>query len=237
MKQGSNGWFGTVGAVCGVLALVITVGGIAVGQEGSPDLFSDIATSPFRDEINRIGRAGCASGFPDGTFQPRNNVNRQQFAFWTNNCGGRLAFDTGQQTVTTVGEFLLTEVQLTAGATAEGGNAVGGFVLVSGTVRATSNDLGGCPCRIEAWLENPEGNEVGTRMAETLIGPADHMGHAAVSLTVLADFTIAPGATEHFQLLVGSGDPQVPDVTLVGDLTALYVPFGADGDRAFDVGP
>src|SRR4029453_12895065 len=82
-----------VGAVCGVLSLVAVTAGFAVGQEGVPDLFSDIGSSPFRTEINRTGRGGCASGFPDGTFQPRNNVTRQQFAFWTNNCGGRTGSD------------------------------------------------------------------------------------------------------------------------------------------------
>lgn len=53
--------------------------------------FSDTGSSPFADEIDEITDAGCASGFPNGTFKPTDQVKRQQFAYWLSNCGGRIA--------------------------------------------------------------------------------------------------------------------------------------------------
>jgi hypothetical protein len=234
MNPSSTGRFSMVGAVCGVMALLVSLGGVALGQEGG-DLFSDIANSPFREEINRIGRAGCASGFADDTFQPRGTVTRQQFAFWTNNCGGRLGSDAGTLLVTgPSADLTLAEVGLTAGATTQGGNALPGFVLVHGTARARTSDLSGCPCHVSAYLYNVAGNEQSFVSEATLHSPPDHTTRASVTLPVVSEFLVAPGATETFRLVVTSDDPQGPDISFEGSVTALYVPFGADGDRAFD---
>jgi peptidoglycan hydrolase-like amidase len=45
-----------------------------------PDLFRDIATSPQRDEINRLAAAQKVGGFPDGTYRPFAPVTREQMA-------------------------------------------------------------------------------------------------------------------------------------------------------------
>jgi S-layer homology domain len=234
--MGQHRSWGVVAAVVmSAMALVVSLSGTALG--GVPDLFSDIATSPFRTEINRIGRAGCASGFPDGTFHPRDAVNRQQFAFWTNNCGGRTGSDFDATTVpNNASNQVLTELALTAGATDQGGNATPRFVLVWGNVVVSTTTLAGCPCRLTASILNPEGNVSSTPAQTTLHGPLDHSLSVATTLPVMGLFTIQPGATEHFQLRMSNPDPDGPTMSVSGDIAAIYVPFGADGDSAFDAG-
>jgi hypothetical protein len=45
-----------------------------------PDLFTDIAASPQRDDINRLAAAQRVGGFPDGTYRPFGPVTREQMA-------------------------------------------------------------------------------------------------------------------------------------------------------------
>ena len=64
---------------------MVTVTGAGAGDS---DFFNGGASSPFREQINNIGTAGCAEGLADSGFHPRDNAIRQQVAYWTNNCGG-----------------------------------------------------------------------------------------------------------------------------------------------------
>jgi S-layer homology domain len=233
MNPASTGRFSVVGAICGVMALLVSLGGVAFG--GGADLFSDISASPFREEINRIGRAGCASGFPDGTFQPQNSVNRQQFAFWTNNCAGRMAYEsTGTQSVpiANLGQpQTITTVGITGGAT-DSGVSDGGFVLLVGTVTFRTNDTAGAPYSVEAWIEAPATMAQSGRRVAQLSGINDDSGLSQTSIAVNAMFPIGPEENQTFQLRVRYADQTEHTINVLGDLWASYVPFGADGDRA-----
>jgi S-layer homology domain len=236
MNPASTGRFSMVGAVCGVMALLVSLGGVAFG--GGSDLFSDISASPFRAEINRIGRAGCASGFPDGTFHPRGTVNRQQFAFWSNNCGGRVASDTGTGQLFSEGAVTVTEVELRAGATTSEGSE-GGFVHLTGTVTAVVNgaDAAFCPCRISARIDDTTDAAFGPSNNETLDSDTDQFGESFTNLAVDAVFPIDPEGQKEFALIAFYGATgQSITVTFNGTLSAIYIPFGADGDRALDLG-
>jgi S-layer homology domain len=235
MRRGSSGWFGTVGALCGVLALVVSVGGVALGSNA--DLFSDIATSPFRLQINRIGRAGCASGFPDGTFHPRDTVNRQQFAFWTNNCDGRAAWDSNQVPQMAPIPTDVVDVDLVGGGTPSA-VAEGGFAFVTGNLVATvsSGNTGQCPCRVTAQLDDgttPHGHPG----EATLGGTADESGELTVSIPVSTVFRISPGQQMTFRLIAQYEDSNLSSISYTGDITAVYVPFGAEGDQGLDANP
>jgi S-layer homology domain len=223
--------WGTVAAVAmSAVALVVSLGGVALGTEGA-DLFSDIATSPFREQINRIGRAGCASGFPDGTFQPQGNVNRQQFAFWTNNCGGRVGVDSGVAFANDSQEQVVTEVGITSGST-ESANSVGGFVLVVGSVTAQTNQAG-CPCRVDVWVSDLFAQTT-TGVASADLGVPPQNGESQTSLTVTGVFPIGPEEEKVFALFGHQPNGTNPNIQFTGDLTVLFVPFGADGDRDLD---
>lgn len=54
------------------------------------DQFTDVNPGNFfAPSIDDITDAGCAGGYPDGTFKPKENPTREQFALWTSNCFGR----------------------------------------------------------------------------------------------------------------------------------------------------
>jgi hypothetical protein len=224
----------TLAVVLSGLALLFSLSGVA-GAGG--DLFSDIGSHAFRVEINRIGRAGCAAGFDDGTFQPRENVTRGQFAFWTNNCGGRAGFEDGSLTMTAPGDAQLLTLTMTADG-ADTPFAQGGFVVLSGgvTARVISPDAALCPCGVDAFVHDTLNNDnsgirVGTLGSAVTVGgtPASN-----VSLPINAVFPLDAGQSSTYELNVSYGDDQSPDVSWAGDLTAVWVPFGADGDRSLN---
>jgi hypothetical protein len=223
----------TAAVVMSALALLVSLGGTAFG---GGDLFNDIAGSPFQDQINRIGRTGCASGFADGSFRRLDNVTRQQFAFWTNNCGGRAAGDEGGPLVlTTSGEQELADTTLIGGGTVNPGVSEGGFILAFGTLHASvSTDVAQCPCEVQAWLD--DGTNTSEVRTATLLGVPDSDGEASVALSVIGAAAVLPEAPEHVRLMVDYEDNQSPDITFAGELLVLWVPFGADGDRASDAG-
>jgi S-layer homology domain len=74
-------------ALVGMMLACSLVAGLAASSLAV--VFSDTGSSPFETEIDNITDAGCASGFPDGTFRPTEDVKRQQFAFWLDNCASR----------------------------------------------------------------------------------------------------------------------------------------------------
>jgi hypothetical protein len=67
---------------------------VGVGAGWANHEFTDVPDpSFFHESVTAIGDAGCALGFPDGRFQPNVGATRGQFAFWLNNCGGRVEFN------------------------------------------------------------------------------------------------------------------------------------------------
>jgi hypothetical protein len=51
----------------------------------------------------------------------------------------------------------------------------------------------------------------------------------------VAVFPLDTQETGEYVLNVDYFDDQAPDIDWDGDLAAVWVPFGADGDRAFDL--
>jgi hypothetical protein len=215
------------------LALLFSLPGVA-GAGG--DLFNDISGHFFQDEINRIGRAGCAAGFNDGSFGPAQNVTRGQFTYWTNNCGGRAAFEDGNVTMTNPGDALLLSLRLTGGG-ADTTMAQGGFVVVSGGVTATvtGGDAALCPCGVDASVYDTVNDDNSGIRTATLGSAVTSGGSSSVSLPINAVFPLDADVTNTYELNVSYGDDQAPDIAWEGDLTAVWVPFGADGDRALNL--
>lgn len=93
-----------VALLCAAISLVFAAVGTTIGVSVASHDFPDVGDgSFFHDAIDQIAGAGCATGFPDGNFQPQSDVRRQQFAYWLNNCGGRV------ETVTVEGVDFITE--------------------------------------------------------------------------------------------------------------------------------
>jgi hypothetical protein len=228
-----------IGGICGVLALVLTL--VNVAGAGNVDHWSDIATSPFREQINNIGSAGCASGFADGTFRPKDEVTRQQFAYWMNNCGTRFAFagNTGQVTNTNT-DLSLATVRIEPGVQ-DLPTADSGFTLVQADVQATVSaaEAVACPCTIYLRLRDNTRNVQNPIVLGTIggVASADQFGSVRANLSTNDYFVAIPGGPLEYEVRVGYSDPDTPDIDFTGNLTALYVPFGADGGQAITVPP
>lgn len=56
---------------------------LEIATDTSKKKFSDISSSgELADAIHRIATAGLASGYPDGTFQPKGNMTREEFSLF-----------------------------------------------------------------------------------------------------------------------------------------------------------
>jgi hypothetical protein len=220
---------GVIGGICGILALVLTLLGPA--GAGTTHLWSDTGSSPFSTEIDRIGRAGCASGFADGTFRPRDQVTRQQFAFWMNHCGGRFAHGSGSLDVQpSANPTSIVRIILEPGAV-DTGLAVGGWVLVQGAVEvsAPAAQAAACPCDVSAWAADDTHGMSSTPVHGTLGAAADESGRVRTTLAVNEYFAVPPGGPTAYELRARYDDDENPVITFTADLTVIYVPFGADG--------
>jgi hypothetical protein len=75
------------------LATAVLVGLLVVGAAGAAFAgFSDtgnVAPAEIATGINNLQAAGCATGFPDGSFHPNDNVTRAQNAAFTARCDTR----------------------------------------------------------------------------------------------------------------------------------------------------
>lgn len=78
----------------GVISLVLAGAALLaqfIGPSSANHEFPDVATgSPFHDEVSWLVEEGIATGFPNGNFNPKDPVNRQQAAFWLSNFDDRL---------------------------------------------------------------------------------------------------------------------------------------------------
>jgi hypothetical protein len=236
----------------GALAIVATIALVASMVGGAVALsFTDTGGSPFATEIDRITDAGCASGFPNGTFAPRDNVKRQQFAFWLNNCGGRIAH------TAPVGDFFFNNapVRAASGAITTGGATGDGqtqFVDIRGTVAVGSEVLtfgefctSVFRCTIDVKLfvcvgTGPPGCgfggiALGTQTA-TWVNGGSAGGSNPNEFEVITVETVVPvptSTTVDYALVVdGNGLVEGQAVARGRQLTAEVVPFGHDGGNS-----
>jgi S-layer homology domain len=140
-------------ALIGLMLTCSLVAGMAAASFAV--VFSDTPGTPFETEIDNITDAGCASGFPDGTFRPTEDVRRQQFAFWLNNCAGRTTRATSPNVAGLSTSFqTIDNPSITTG----GVPGFNQYLFVSGWFRL--NDAGTeCPCdiQIQVFLNGPGG--------------------------------------------------------------------------------
>jgi hypothetical protein len=214
--------------------LTVTVAGLVTGliPAGANHQFPDVATSSaFHDDIDDFVNAGCATGFPNGTYQPTSAVNRQQIARFVNACGGRVAFDkTGSAPQLVAGQPVdVAEAELTAGAL--GG---GGFVVAIANARVTAASQNGSdyPCEANFRLFQTGGVTEISQQAATLdldgpvVGATDDTGAVTELIAVEAGATV----TVTLRGTKSSNPACNASILGFGDLVLLYVPFDGNGD-------
>lgn len=217
-------------AVIAVAATLAGLGGVLAGVAVANHQFPDVASgNAYHDNIDNFVNAGCATGFPDGTFQPQEPVKRQQMARFVNACGGRLWFDEAiDQTVTT---------SLTTAATAEMVSAAvgdgAGFVLVNVSAQASIATAAGFPCQVTVQL----GTGLGGR---TL--------YLDMPAAVASDIEDESGSMQQYFVLPGGGNTiQQVQVSKNADCTstvkvnvqvsATYWPFDGAGNGGGESAP
>lgn len=205
---------------------LVAMGAVALGDHQFPDVDP---TSAFHDDIDDFVNAGCASGFPDGSFRPQDPVKRQQMARFFAACGGRVDYDDRDTpfTVLTTAHQVLASVSIDAGALVGGG-----FVLVTASVRVTAaidEDTEG-PCRLLFQLVE-QGAQGGFEFMTLVISKADSGPSQDLSGTMIGLVEVAAGETATVELQ-GRKDtiPSCPgQINADGPMAALYVPFAGDG--------
>ena len=204
-------------AVALVTSLVVGAASFAVASHQWPDVDTGNA---FHEAIDNFSDAGCATGFPDGTFRGRDPVRRQQMARFINACGGRVETATISRVMPTITGQNLLSVTLESGAVA----GVGGFVLVLADYQATGAVPNGGGCQIQMRLRDG-GTTLQTTYLDLVANPltVEDVNGAAHWLR-----TIGPNQSKTFTV---NGFSSSCGVTVTGEisLTALYVPFGGEG--------
>lgn len=192
----------------GFAALIATFGLVAGLAGGAFALsFTDTPGNFFEDEIDLITDAGCASGFNDGSFQPAGNTTRGQFAYWLNNCGGRVKSQSATNTLTYGGTA--QQVVLTGSITVPGvsGSGQTQMLELSGIaeVGTTVNDFNSfcqsvVSCTIKVQLYNG-GTKVGEQTA-TWLNYTGGMDNQFLAVPVQAVFEVPTGSTVNYGLRV-----------------------------------
>ena len=197
--------------------------------------FSDVDSNhPFHKEIGVVADAGIAQGFNDGTYRPGNNVTRQAMAAFLERAVGRVGFDSSATADIGAGGLLarsavVAEVGVKAGAAGEESN---GFIVLLGSARAASGSPGSCPCRV--YLELMVNGELITDTSTDVPSAADESGQARTIASISAVVPIAGDESASYQLVARTDDSNVSSMLVGGELTALYVPLGPDGDDTVD---
>jgi hypothetical protein len=194
--------------------------------------FSDVPNSnPFHDDISAVADSGIAQGFTDGTYKPANAVTRQAMAAFLERGLGRAGSERNSQVMGSAnGVYSAVVASVDVDAGAEGTGTRGLYVLM-GTANAHTGTASSCPCQISLNL----GQDGQTFTAVTTIFDvpvsSDETGRSYAMGSIHYAVPINGDQRTAFQLIATLTDATAASVTVDGQLTAIYVPFGPDGDN------
>lgn len=219
-----------VGLVALMLALPVVV--------SASHQFTDVPTShTFHTAISRLYGARLTTGCSSTRFCPGANVTRGQMAAFLNRGLGRGAVDVGGTGFTddwaTFDDNVLASVDLVHGG-APGGT---GHVLVTASATAYTTLADTCPCELVVWLVNADTFEQSVVSFEVITNvptppDADFTTWYEGSASVTYLFTVQSGVTNTYLLAADITPTTAPSNDVAGaqwNLTAVYVPFGANG--------
>jgi S-layer homology domain len=230
--MGSNGGMQRPVVLAVVVSLVTSVvvgaGTLALANHQWPDVAT---ASPFHADIESFSDAGCATGFPDGTFRPTEEVNRQQAARFFRACGTRLQSEDDDD-LTTVPSGLegitLNSEPITAGAQGDGGGFVLGLATI--TLSTADDDSADFPCVLATSLTSPTAGHTGPDNLETSAASFRSASSATQATTVSMTevWEVAAGETITVRTNVAKFGCDAA-VSAESDLVLLYVPFDGQG--------
>jgi hypothetical protein len=140
---------------------------------------------------------------------------------------GRVGLNSSSTSIPANSYQILTGVFIDTGAVASGT----GFVLLNGNAELSATVPSQCPCEVRLILiDLDDGDLIPLATTRLDIGSVPNAaGVAYVAGSVQAVIPVAGGSTRRFGLRAGLSDTAT-SVVGSGTLSALYVPFGPDGD-------
>lgn len=214
-------------AVTAAIALMVSTSGTALANHQFADVDDG---SFFGGAIEAIADAGCATGYDDGTFRPRDGITRGQFAFWLENCGGRAERDHDTATLDTDDEtvdVVATTVQPGAqGAAGLGGQGQYVVVIATYDVATAGTDL---PCNVELTLDDQGGNvnpgDVPTQVVQIQSETTDFVERANGSMTMLVPVDAENATTVTLEATRPAQPGCASDIAVNGSVLMMSFPF------------
>lgn len=192
------------------------------------DLFTDVPDShTFHDPIRAIALAGITTGCGAGIYCPDENVTREQMAGFLHRGMGRVAGDTGSSiTVPAASLVTVAETTITPGLPAGALPGANGFLMVNGSVTLYEGNPDECICSISVRVYVNNVAVPGTQYVFLPENTLFESGSAAISVVL----PITMGAkTVSLRVNEYQGNESL---VAYASMTALYVPFGANGTDA-----
>lgn len=212
----------------GLAILALTVAIAAPSVVLANHLFSDVATSSsFHTTISNIKQAGLTSGCAPNKYCPADPVRRDAMSSFLNRGLGRGSTQGFGEDAVGAGPTNMASVTIaTPGA---------GWIMVEANATAINSAPTGCPCEIIADLKGP-GNSNGIAMAQRLENSPTIDVRTNAHLGVHHLFAI-PAAGNHTFVLQMQRFTGTASVLGVGEITAIWIPFGEHGEAYFGDSP
>lgn len=210
--------------VAGVAAAIFLVSTVYVIAHHLP--FTDVPTSgPLHDAVGAIYGARITVGTSPTTYSPGDPVTREQMAFFLQRSLGRAGYSISSS------DARLSEVPSElAAVTIKAGEIPGGvgFIKVDANYSVYSTNTTQCPCdgTFQLVLDSDNG---GARIRGLTINPGDSNGDPKIG-TITWVVPVSTGTSHTLHLKGSLGGPFFYVMLARGEMSAMYVPFGSQGD-------
>lgn len=211
--------------LCVALALTVCIG--VAGANVATASFTDVpAENQFAESVTRVQESGIATGFADGSFRPREPINRQQAAAWLDRSVTRVGLDQVADGPTTLNAAnptaVVVEVEMTSPAAPIGR----GWVTIQGGVGAVSVDPAStCPCPVDLFVYDENDEVIGRSVVSVAFDPSGR------EISVSPIFGVDPinGGEAHTYRVVASLVDLADEVTIGGTGYSSFAPM-VDGE-------
>jgi hypothetical protein len=213
-----------------VLAVIAAIAATAsLSSYAAARAFSDVSGF-FADPVDNITDAGCATGFGDGTFRPKDGATRGQFAYWLNNCGGRTAVADTPNTAAIANDWVdIDNPNITIG----GDTGLTQYLNVNAWLEV-DDDGNECPCDLEMrFLLDADGTALDQTSETTkhviIEGSGGDIDH---TIAMSWQFPVVPSVVYNLRSqarVFGATTTPASITTSASHLSAITAPFGFAG--------
>jgi hypothetical protein len=182
--------------------------------------FSDVPDDhPFHDEISLLADAGISTGFPDGGFHPTDPITRQSEAALLGRSLGRVASVHDGTWLDSASTSTVAQVNFSSPAPALGGT---GSLLVTASIQIKVQAPGACPCSVALGV---------SRNGSTFLSPwqIDLLPTSATQTVTRTGVLPLPSGLDTTVAVTATRTQGTSSISVVADLTTLYVPFEESG--------